>query len=255
MPSEPLVLAVCLTADRHEMTARAVRCFHAQTYGNKKMFVLDTGVKEFSLHQEHRLYGEYMPNQRKLSIGEFRNTANWYSNDKCLNADIIAHWDSDDYSHPNRIAEQVALLQASGKQCIGYRDMLFWREADAPHHIAEEPSSWDGCEAWLYHNDDPRMCLGTSLCYWRSVWEAKPFPDQPRPGRASGEDHEWLRDLDRMGVSSIVNPTRENQFGTPRMIASIHSGNSSEQYADIARSHNWKRVPEWDTFCRERMTL
>ena len=42
-------------------------------------------------------------------------------------ADILVHLDDDDYSHPNRIAEQVVLLQSSGADCVGYREMLFWQ--------------------------------------------------------------------------------------------------------------------------------
>ncbi len=41
------------------------------------------------------------------------------------------------------------------------------------------------------------------------------------------------------------------------MIASIHGGNTSTQYADLGRveSNNWRRAPEWDAHCRERMKL
>ena len=47
--------------------------------------------------------------------------------------EILIHWDDDDYSHPNRIAEQVALLQSSGADAtVGFREMLFWREDALP---------------------------------------------------------------------------------------------------------------------------
>ena len=42
--------------------------------------------------------------------------------------DILIHWDDDDYSHPNRIAEQVALLKSSGADVVGFSEMLSWRE-------------------------------------------------------------------------------------------------------------------------------
>lgn len=280
MEKEPLVLAVMLTADRPEMTARAVRSFDSQTYDNKKLFVLDTGKEEIPILNEGGVYSEYFPGERGKTIGTLRNFANRYSNPKCLNADIIVHWDSDDWSHPNRIAEQVSLLQASGKQVVGYRDLLFWRVCPQCHGFDDycadvmscETCNRKGGEAWIYSNNDPRFCLGTSLCYWRTVWEAKPFPDCPKPGMASGEDHLWLRDLERYGASvlggaPINSPmsrerTRDRPLGPnagfgvdPRMVASIHGGNSSDQYADIAKSSNWRRAAEWDEVCRKTMSL
>ncbi len=249
--SNPTVCAVMLVNGRPEMVQRAIRCFREQTYQHKDLFVLDSsaepvGAKSLGLQQV-----EYATMRgSKLSIGNLRNRANGFP---CT--DILSHWDSDDWSHPRRIEEQVALLQASGKPCVGYRDMIFWNETQGQF-----------CGAWLYSNNDPRYCLGTSLCYWRSAWEARPFPDAPKLG-GSGEDKLWLEEIDSMGVCSSAG-AQQNVGGTwwqvqikdqeqPRMIASIHGGNTSTQYADLGRveSNNWRRAPEWDAHCRERMKL
>ncbi len=265
--SEPRVLAVMLTADRPEMTARAVRSFLSQTYGNKKLFALDTGKVETPIKNEHLVYSEYFPGERGKTIGELRNLANKYANPKCFDADIIFHFDSDDVSGPRRIEEQVALLQASGKDCVGYRDMLFWREhkqtlgAGVEYSQSAPPKSLGSLvfvtrEAWLYSNADPRYCLGTSLCYWRKTWEARPFPNLSR-----GEDKAWLRGVESIGVESFMkNPPIDllerlnaGEDFNPRMIASFHGGNTSTP--DPSTSDNFKRIPEWDTFCRERMAL
>jgi len=123
---------------------------------------------------------------QRVSIGALRNWAlqlvsraiTSYAQDELGNSfksDIICHFDSDDYSAPTRISDQVKLLQESGKQAVGFREMLFWRSAEAPHAIGEEPDTWNGGQAWLYRNTDPRYILGTSLCYWRKAWESKPF--------------------------------------------------------------------------------
>jgi glycosyltransferase involved in cell wall biosynthesis len=295
--TEPLVVAVMLTKDRPEMAKRAVECFKKQTYQNKRLYIYDTGAKPCTdslpdgFPDDHIVYHRGLVGE-VVTIGMLRNRANWWAvrpmSTSEPDADILIHWDDDDYSHPNRIAEQVALLQASGKQCVGYRDMLFWRHIGSVvvESFGGEKTTTENHEAWLYHNDDPRYCLGTSLCYWRETWEKRPFKDISR-----GEDKEFLRDRDTLGVSSLiteglgagwsnhpamiasflrdrdtlgVSSLFENAGEGPlpshyadlqsRMIASIHSGN--HVVYDPERSPgNYKRVPEWDAYCLERMAL
>ncbi len=241
------------------MARRAVECFRSQTYENKKLLIWETGGRRTFGYQWNLPDNEHVTEDiPDFTIGELRNRANgWmYASD----ADIMIHWDDDDWSHPNRIAEQVALLQASGKQVVGYRDMLFWR--DGKEFLAQYSKEDAGIEqlpgkAWLYSNNDPRYCLGTSLCYWRSTWEHRPFADISR-----GEDKAWLREVDSLGVSSMLVRNADSDGVSnvyhdqckPRMIASIHSGNHVV-YEPERHQHNWKRVPEWDQHCRETMAL
>jgi len=133
--SAPIVACVMLANGRPEMVARAERCFEAQTYEKSYMIRYD--------------------NHGQKSIGALRNEAN--AGSAIINPDIICHWDSDDWSHPNRIAEQVALLQASGAECVGYHQMLFWAE-----HSTYPVST---AEAWLYRASIPNYTIGTSICY------------------------------------------------------------------------------------------
>lgn len=269
--NEPLAVAIILTKDRPEMAKRAVECFRQQTYQNKRLYIYDTGRTPctHSLPEGFPDFGivYHRGLDEGMTLGELRNRANWWGVRATApsqpDADILIHWDDDDWSQPNRISEQVALLQASGKQVVGYRDMLFWRDtvppgvcANVERIVAKFPAEalplpdhlrLRGGEAWLYSSKDPRYCLGTSLCYWRETWEKRPFKAISR-----GEDKEFLRDRDTLGVSSIVNPTRQNEPGTPRMIASIHSGN--HVVYDTSTSE-WERVSEWDSYCRERMAL
>jgi len=127
--TEPLVCCVCLTADRQELTERAVRCFEAQTYQKKWLLIYDTGREELTLDgigatlQDAARRVSIVREAGGRSIGALRNAANAL----VMHCDIIAHFDSDDHSHPNRITEQVALLKASGADAVGYHEMLFWR--------------------------------------------------------------------------------------------------------------------------------
>src|SRR5258705_221537 len=116
--SQPLVCCLLLTADRHEMTARAMRCYDAQIYHNRCLFLFDTGREQYGAtkaaagvpkvyinHQVTR--GVWMPELGSRPVGELRNRAIALA----LSAlperpELIAHWDSDDWSHPLRLAEQ-----------------------------------------------------------------------------------------------------------------------------------------------------
>ena len=285
--SNPTVCAVCLVNGRQEMVARAIRCFREQTYERKRLLIVNSGPDPVLDAETDQMWEPCFVGIDRLTIGELRNHGNKYaSHHYVLNADrpeIFVHWDSDDWSHPRRIEEQVALLQASGKECVGYRDMLFWREcamceggrgnilpACPKCGLKYDPSRETPVgEAWLYTNTSPKYCIGTSLCYWRRVWEARPFPDAPKRPGESGEDTLWLREVDSYGAPSVVwnhpdgGPTVLPSYDTndppqPRMIASIHGGNTSTQYQDVVgmqSSPSWKRTPEWDAHCRSRMQL
>ena len=280
----PSVCCVMLTADRPELARKAVECFKAQTYDLKRLCVIDTGRGPCGLSHLHsyriaifdcRSAQAHEPR----TIGELRNMAG-----RCVDgADILIHWDDDDYSHPNRIAEQVALLQDSGAEVVGYNEMLFWR---TPQKAATFPASEAvrglplKPEAWLYSNPGPpAYALGTSLCHWRKTWERHHFADETQ----GVEDH-WLREKKLVSISANGEPysfveqieTHESliyqtfrpgpvhhqtEGNEPRMIARIHGGNTSNAYRleehigdgskQFPRECQWKRVPEWDDRVRE----
>jgi hypothetical protein len=282
--SEPLVVCVMLTRDRHAMAMRAVEAFRAQTYANRRLLIYNTGgppLNTFCQHVHERIAtrrcnpdgSECGPFERE-TIGELRNFAN--QTRLATEADILIHWDDDDLSHPNRISEQVALLQSSGKECVGYREVLFWDSRPAVWKLERnDPSGYPAAggfvnEAWLYSNRDSRYCIGASLCYWRRVWERRPFEALPKNREGLTEDNAWLRGVDSLGISSMAElpadlrseyrqevATEIKRF-QPRLICSIHGANSQpyDIEATIARgATEWRRVPEWDGFCRDFMSF
>ena len=251
---EPTVCAVMLTADRPELARRAVEAFRAQTYPAKRLLILDSG-KEMEPDLDNEDRSEFwVPAPTGLTIGELRNQAAAFWTEY----PIYVHWDSDDWSHPNRIAEQVTLLQSSGADCVGYREMLFWRSASGPTDVdpMERAMPVHPGEAWLYSNANPGYTLGTSLCYWRTTWERKPFQ-----ATNVGEDPQFCTGLKCVGVPALkpldqmIGKQTVDDFLGPRMIARIHDGNTSTAYepAKMAKNSEWKRVPEWDAHCRSVM--
>jgi hypothetical protein len=238
MSDQPTVCAVMLANGRPEMVARAVKSFRAQTYAaNRRMLmILDTGdpwIRD-SMDLGDGVWDLPMLNA-SWSIGKLRNRAN-----ELADAGILLHWDSDDWSHPDRIAEQVALLQSSGAECVGYNQMLFWRDPTTCR-IATEQDSWG--EAWLYQSQIPNYALGTSMCYWRETWEHNPFPD-----RSEGCDDLYWSTSRRVKIVSVSGISTH-----PRMIASIHGGNTCAKID--ADQKEWRRAEQWDDYCRGVMTL
>ncbi len=277
--SIPTVCAVMLANGRPEMAERAKRSFFAQSCEFPKSILI------------------YNNNGDK-PICTLRNLANAQTE-----ADVIIHWDSDDWSHPNRIAEQVALLQSSGAECVGYGQMLFYSTvrfcdcyrspgppwyasrcrkphghvgghefgtkeeayerfySDKPTEIAMIqsellPGAANFGDAWIYTASIPNYVLGTSMCYWRKTWEAHPFPD-----RSEGcDDLFWFNEKVKIAVlpafgSMTYEPIVGGRvmFEDPRMIASVHSGNTCT--AIMKNVREWKSVPEWNAYCREAMKL
>ena len=235
----PTVCAIMLTADRPHLARRAVESFRSQTYPAKRLLVFDTG--DGALHDLDIGDGdapEWYAQRGKLdgarTIGELRNLAAGFP--MAVNADILIHWDDDDWSHPNRIAEQVTLLQSSGADCVGYNSMLFWRQ---------DQNGMDALsEAWMFRQPAPNYALGTSLCYWRKVWERNPFKATSR-----GEDLDFCRALKCVGVPANPSDFRPE----PRMIARIHGGNTmmGASYTPEKMREapdQWRRVPGWDAY-------
>ena len=270
----PTVCAVMLTADRQEMTARAVRSFLAQDYQQCWMMVVDSSKAGRWQHEPRSdlkvRYTGYVGSNR--NIGALRNHSLIAVVAWVPQPDIFIHFDSDDWSAPTRISDQVKLLVESGKQAVGYREMLFWRR---PYLLIHHPSMFTQAEresgaavedkpgeAWLYSNTDTRYSLATSLCYWRKTWEVKPFPDA-----MIGSEREWLKGLDTLGVAGVVCDGCDNHEGTlrvhhrvgsvrgdseePLLVATIHGGNTvKNQIVPAATnpdgSKMWTRVPAWD---------
>lgn len=226
--TQPRVCAVMLVDGRPEMVARAIRSFEAQTYPQRELLLYDTGSG--GMHYPGWANINHIETSRQPgdTIGTLRNLANTCAGG--TDADIIVHWDSDDWSAPERIAEQVALLTGGPKvDAVGYNDMAFW---DSRVN-----------EAWLYQGA-PRYMLGTSLAYWRETWKRKQFP-----AVNTGEDTQWQMGLQSLSISTVQIPDldRPNSW-QPRMVCSIHGGNISSHIDQ--RSMQWLRAPHLDDYCR-----
>ncbi len=111
---------------------------------------------------------------------------------------VIAHWDDDDHSAPERLTDQIRRLIDSGQSVTGYCSMRFT----------------DGSRSWLYRGAT-HYAIGTSLCYRRDWWQSHPFP-----GLQVGEDGAFAATAHQAGQLTTAEAGE-------LMHATIHPGNTS----------------------------
>lgn len=142
------------TRNRAAYVGRAVESYSTQTYPNRELIIVDNGQDgtEHLLPQDPTIH--YSQVEGTKTTGEMRNLCVERSS-----GEIICHFDSDDWSAPGRVADQVARLGATGI-VTGYSSMYFYDERDGK------------CYLWA---KEGKFALGTSLCYRRSWWMTHPF--------------------------------------------------------------------------------
>lgn len=245
--TEPTVCCVMLVNGREAMVKRAIASFRAQTYERKRLLIWNTGaVVEVGPLVQHDgdIYHCY-PRREERGIGTLRNKANAMGEALW---DLIAHFDSDDWSHPRRLEEQVALLQRRPDiDCVGYNRALFWDTT--PGRVAG---------AWEFAHGNNSYVLGASMMYRTEAWRCRPFNESADVR----EDYDWWvhNSQQCLGMSSLRVPIGDAlQMAPkcePRIICSIHGENTSDAYALSKRkAPGWERAEEWDGFCIEAMKL
>lgn len=248
--STPSICCVCLTADRQRLTDRAVRCFLSQTYENANLLIYDNGREAYQLpdldrEQSRKIIVCRVDHRPGVTIPRLRNEANGMAS----GADAIAHFDSDDWSHPERLSLQMEDLAA--RHCTGFSNMLFFDSREGKKN------------AWEYTYNDQWLVLGTSLVYWRSIWEGCPFNES----KIEGEE-KWWPNCQAHGRNGFeLFGTEDGRRNRPLMIANYHGGNTG-QYGkgangvpcifdqtpgQRAQNPQFRRAPEWDQYCQEVM--
>lgn len=196
-----LISAIMPTRGRPQWAPRALECFLSQTYAMKELIILDDRDQPSFAEPPAGFGIVYHRMQRRMMIGAKRNLA-------CSRAvgDVIAHWDDDDFSAPERLERQIEMLQ-DGVEVWGFHSMIFE----------------GGGQRWRYHKDPP-YCIGSSLMYRREFWRRNPFMDVQ-----VAEDEAFVRAAVRQGV--LVSADAGDL-----MRASNHPGNTSPR---VFAGKNW----------------
>ena len=195
------------TRGRPVLAHRALQMFLDQTWPNKEIVIVDDlDERSFSVNPDFEGV-RYHLMERRLTIGAKRNIAV-----KNAAGSIIVHWDSDDSYREDRIAHQVDLLMSRGVDLVGYNTMEF-RDYETP-------------ESRMYHGN-PHMPIGVSFCYWRRIWEQRPFEDKQIQEDSSFND----------GRTRYVVPAEG------RIIARVHDGNTSDKRKPWkTHPHQWRKI-------------
>lgn len=202
-----LVSCIMPTRGRRDWSARAVEAFHAQTYPNKQLVILDD-IDEPSFDEEPA--GSIYARSNERVIGVKRNMC-------CSMAtgEIIAHWDSDDWSAPGRIDDQVGRLEQTRMPVTGYWSILFYEE---------HTGRWG---RWIL---DRCYAFGTSLCYLKSFWEQHRFA-----AKNVGEDNQFVMEA---GIHLACID------GTSMIVARAHPDNTSPKDMGNCRPVDPTLIPE-----------
>lgn len=194
-----VVSAIMPTSGHQQWARQALECFARQTYPFKEIIIIDDSnnpsfpeplSRDMNGAMVHyaRIPGGNIPYKRNMCCGR-------------ATGDIIAHFDSDDWSAPERLADQVRIL-VGDIAVTGYHSMLFT----------------DGVKAYRYKSAFKDYTIGTSLTYLRSWWETYRF-DQ---AFAIGEDSQFA--LHARRAKSVI-AVDAGQM----MVARIHPGNTSKK--------------------------
>lgn len=197
------------TRSRPALSRASLACFLAQTYEPRELVIYDDEDDPSFADPPADPGIRYFRGPRLL-LGAKRNAL-------CAMArgGIIAHWDSDDWSSPDRLLSQhTTLLLAPTMQMTGYHSLLFWDERTALGY------EWTGNLGYS---------CGASLFYRKSFWQANPFPEV-----AVAEDNAMVVAAQRSGGVA-------SERGGRMLIARVHGKNTSN--AQRVGQNNWPMAP------------
>lgn len=164
----PLVSCVCPTKNRYLYIEGMIQCFLSQTYPHKELIIVDNGIDGTArlIPNDPSIFYHYVAEPK--TTGEMRNLCA-----ERANGEIICHFDSDDWSAPERVTDQVTRL--GNGVLTGYHMLLFFDERDGI--------------AYKYKARARPIGLGTSMCYTKAWWEHLKFRAIP-----VGEDSRFWMD-------------------------------------------------------------
>jgi glycosyltransferase involved in cell wall biosynthesis len=173
--ARPLVSCIMPTRDRLDWVLQSIKYFNRQSYANRELIIIDDGDLDLSGYLPHDPAIRYVRLNRRVSIGEKRN-----SGCEVARGEIIVHWDDDDWYGPNRLSAQLKPLLAGTAQITAFTDTLFF---DLDHW-----KFWK-CTTQVYARLFFQAVHGGTLTFRReSFGQAARYPD-----RSIAEDAWFLR--------------------------------------------------------------
>lgn len=191
---EPLVSCILPTKNRAEFIPQAIRSYQSQTYPHRELVIVDNGDDQTAMLLPPDRSIRYAKVTGTLTTGDMRNLCAKYAR-----GEFICHFDSDDWSAPERVADQVTRLSQFGV-VTGYHSAFFYDVRDGK------------CYQWHMPHSAVRYVLGTSLCYRKSWWSSHPFHSL-----RVGEDLKFFQQAQR-DACRFVSTAPANQM----IVARVH---------------------------------
>lgn len=158
MAERPPVACIMPTYNRREFVPQAVKYFREQDYRNRELIIVDDGGDPVAglLPDDPQI--KYIRLERRITVGAKRNLAIEHSA-----ADIILHWDDDDWQARHRIRYQVEHLLREDAEVCGLNKLLFFDLRTR--------------QCWLYEylQRSKTWLAGGALCYRKSFWQNNRF--------------------------------------------------------------------------------
>jgi glycosyltransferase involved in cell wall biosynthesis len=205
------ISAIMPTRGRQAFARAAFECWKRQRYADTEMVIVDDmDCPSFPA-------GICDPRVRYVSLPE-RATIGTKRNLACSMAagEYICHFDSDDWSAPDRIADQFLRLDGSTYSVTGYHSLVFT----------------DGVGWWRYARPD--WIGGTTLFYRRDWWEKHPFLDCPKH-RTDSDDGPFVKDARK--ARCFLEAAADEMI-----VARIHSGHTGNTSPKGVSGPSWKRI-------------
>jgi len=170
------------TKNRAAFIPHAIKSYQSQTYPRRELIIVDNGndgTARLIPKDDPTIRYWYVPIPQ--STGAMRNICATHAEGQ-----ILCHFDSDDWSAPDRVADQVHRLGLRGV-VTGYHSVLFFEGQS--HH----------CYQWQSATYPVTYAAGTSLCYRKAWWQGHPF----RPLQI-GEDTRFFLDAYREARTHVT---------------------------------------------------
>ncbi len=218
MDSSPKVSCLMPTKNRRRFIPGALKMFFAQDYvGDMELIVVEDGddnvedlIAGFSGGPKIEVTRHDSPGPEYI-FGAHRFTAQYHRFEGTLGAKlnygrdvstgkVILQLDDDDWSAPNRVSQQVAHMQLTGKPFVAMSSLIFYREGD---------------DFGMEYTADAWYGPGSTHCYTREY-----ALENPRPDKTVGEDNVAVARAHEIGALSTVS-------GLTCLVARDHDGNCS----------------------------
>ena len=196
-----VVSCILPTKNRAAFIPQAIQSYQSQTYPHRELIIVDNGNDQTESLIPDDPTIRYVRISKPQTTGDMRNLCASYAT-----GEFICHFDSDDWSAPERVTDQITRLGVFGV-LTGYHSMLFYDVRSRQ------------CYRWTVPTSMVRYALGTSLCYRRVWWEQHPF----RPLRV-GEDTRFFQQACRE-ARRLVPTAAADQL----MVARVHDQQTSRK--------------------------